>query len=237
MPTALICYDGGGNITELMHTLSSLDGWYIHPQNIQVYNVNNIQKDFRHFDLHFLVYASRLNAHSLHDLKIIRQNNPWTHIIYYNSLLINQQFLKLYELGVSSCIVGIDRKKYLVEYLDKLWLQHWKRIPENIYRNSAGINTPRAKKIIKYLEDRPVTECTIGKISGYLNISQSHFRAEFKSQFGINFREFKQRLFNHYESELLVSKKYKASEISKILNFPVIRQTITVHIIRYGDFF
>ncbi len=41
------------------------------------------------------------------------------------------------------------------------------------------------------MENKPVAECTTGKLSKHLNISVSHFRADFKSQFGINFREFK----------------------------------------------
>ncbi len=235
MPTAMICYDGGGHITDLIHSLSSLDGWDIHPQIVQEYNVNNIHNDFRDFDLHFIVFTSSLNSRSHHELKIIRNNNPWTYIIYYNSLLVNQQFLKLSELGVNSCIVGIDRKKNLIEYLDKLWLHHWKRIPEKIYANFTNIKSPRAKKIIKYLENKPVTECTSGKISEYLNISKSHLRAEFKSHFGINFREFKQRLFNHYESELLLSNKYKPSDICKILNYKYIANYSRSFKTRHGE--
>jgi AraC-like DNA-binding protein len=235
MPTAMICYDGGDRISDLIRSLSNLDGWDIHSQNIQTSSVKNIQIDFTALDLHFLIFTSQLNHKSLQELKIIRTNNPWTTIIYYNSLLVNQQFLKLSELGINSCIVGIDRKKNLIEYLHKLWLKHWKRIPEDIYPNSNDRTAPRAKKIIKYLENRPVTECTTGKISEHLNISKSHFRAEFKSHFGINFREFKQRLFNHYESELLLSNKYKPSDICKILNYKYIANYSRSFKTRHGD--
>ena len=179
MPSAMVCYNADEHITDLMHSLSSLEDWDIHPQNVQVKSVNDIHIDSRDFDLHFLVFTSKLNSKSLHDLKLIRNNNPLTFIIYYNSLLVNQQFLELSELGVNSCVVGFNRKKNLIEYLEKLWLKHWKRIPEKIYANSTNNNTPRAKKIIKYLEDKAITECTTGKISEYLDISKSHFRSEF----------------------------------------------------------
>jgi len=235
VPTAMICYDGDGPIKDLVQSLSSLDGWDIHSKNVKAYNVNHIHKDFRDFELHFIVYTTNLNFKSLHELKIIRNNNPWTYIIYYNSLMVNQQFLKLSELGVNCCIVGVNRKKNLREYLNRLWLGHWKRIPDNIYVNSPNINAPRAKKIIKYLENRPVAECTTGKISEFLSISKSHFRAEFKSYFGINYREFKQRLFNHYESELLLSKKYKPSDIYKILNYKYIANYSRSFKTRHGD--
>ncbi len=235
MPTALICYDGGHHITELMRSLSSLNGWDIHLHNVQTNSVKTINCDFNNVDLHYLIYTTTINHKSLQDLDVIRKTNPWTYIIYYNSLLVNQQFLKLSELGVNSCIIGVDRKKNLKEYLNNLWEQHWKRIPEKIYPNSNIITTPRARKIIKFLENRPVAECTTAKISEHLNISQSHFRAEFKSQFGINFREFKQRLFNHYESELLLSNKYKPGDICKVLNYKYIANYSRSFKTRHGE--
>jgi len=219
MPSAMVCYNNEEHIAELLHSLARLEDWDIQSQDARVKDINNIHNDSRDFDLHFLIFTSKLNSKSLHDLKTIRNNNPWTYIIYYNSLLVNQQFLELSDLGVNSCVVGYDRKKNLIKYLDKLWQSHWKRVPEKIYPTAADIKSPRAKKIIKYLEDKSVAECTTGKISEYLNISKSHFRAEFRSHFGINFREFKQRLYNHYESELLLVNNYKPGEICKVLNY------------------
>jgi AraC-like DNA-binding protein len=219
MPTALICYNGGENIRELMNSLTSLDDWDLFPHNLQMTNVNDLAFEYRHIDLHYIIYTIQLNPESIKDLQIIIGNHPQTYTIYYNSSLINQQFRRLADIGVNSCIVGVERKKYLKEYLSKIWLKHWKRIPGKLFAETADTNTARAKKIIKYLENRPVAECTPNKISAYLNISSSHFRTEFKSKFGINFREFKQRLFNHYESELLLSKKYKPNDICKILKY------------------
>jgi len=235
MPTALICSTGGNHIPELMQSLSSLGGWDLHLHDVHTDSVENIKQGYKNIDLHYLIYSAPINQKSLQELDTIRRNNPWTYIIYYNSHLVNQQFLKLSELGINSCIVGVDRKKNLREYLGRLWGLHWKRIPEKIYPNSNDITSPRAKKVIKFLENKPVTECTTGKISAFLNISQSHFRAEFKSQFGINFREFKQRLFNHYESELLLSNKYKPGDICKILNYKYIANYSRSFKSRHGD--
>jgi AraC-like DNA-binding protein len=219
MPSVLVCYNHDAHVSKLMNFLSGLEGWDIHSQNIELSNINDIRNDLRDFELHFLIFTTKLSSKSLSVLKTIRKNNPWTFIIYYNSLLVNRDFFMLSELGINSCIVGNDRIKNLKNFLDKLWINHWKRIPEKIFTTSIDRSSPRAKKVIRYLENRPVIDYTIDKISAYLKISKSHFRAEFKSHFGVNFREFKQKLFNHYESELLLSNRYTPSDIYKILNY------------------
>jgi AraC-like DNA-binding protein len=235
MPTALICYTEKEHSKELLPLFSSLTGWDIHLHNVQKDNVRKIRTAYRNIDLHFLVYSIHLNQKSLKDLQLIREDNPWTFIIYYNSLLVNQQFLRLSELGVNSCIVGVDRKKYLKEYIQKVWLEHWKRIPDQIYPKSDSVLPPRAKKIKIYLENRPIKDYTVEKISNDLKISQSHFRAEFKQHFGINFREFRQRLFNHYESVLLLSGNYKPADVCKILNYKYMANYSRSFKMRHGE--
>jgi AraC-like DNA-binding protein len=219
MPIALICFNEGENFRVLKNSLSGLAGWDILPHNINSDDVNNIHITHHHIELHYLIYTNQISPKAISDLQVIRQNNPLTHIIYYNSFLVNQQFFKLSELGVNSCIIGSDRRKNLKETLTNLWLDHWKRIPEKIYSYSNGKNNFRKGKVIRYLENSPISECTPQKISEYLNISKSHFRAEFKSYFGMNFRDFKQQLFRHYEFRLRTVNKYKLSEIFKILNY------------------
>ena len=235
MPTALVCYSHGENIGELINSLSSLNDWDIFPHNLQTNDVKNIAIEFRQLDLHYLIYTGQLNNESVLNLKIILENNPWTHTIYYNSTLMNQQFRRLAELGVNSCIVGVERKKYLRESLENLWLKHWKRIPESIFIPGEGSRSPRAKKIINYLENKRIRECTPQKIATYLNISRSHFRSEFKACFGINFREFRQRLFNHYESELLLSQKYKPADICAMMDYKYIANYSRSFRTRHGD--
>jgi len=235
MPTALICYSQGENIRELINSLSSLDDWDIFPHNLHTNDVKNIAFEFRHIDLHYLIYTGQLNPESILDLRIILENNPWTHIIYYHPVLMNQQFRRLAEIGVNSCIIGVERKKYLKKTLENLWLKHWKRIPEGIYNGSKSLRTARAKKIISFLENKPITECTSLKIANHLKISQSYLRAEFKAYFGMNFREFKQKLFIHYESELLLEQNYKPSEVCKILNYKYIANYSRSYRMRHGN--
>jgi AraC-like DNA-binding protein len=222
MPCALICFSEGENFRALKNSLSGLAGWEFLPHNIDTDDVNNIHITHNRIELHYLIYTCQISPEAISDLQAIKYYNPLTHIIYYNSSLVNQQFFKLFKAGVNSCIIGSDRKKNLKESLANLWLEHWKRIPEKIYSPSETNTNFRVRKIIKYLENSPLSEYSTQKISEYLNISRSHFRAEFKSNFGMNFREFKQNLYNHYESELLLSAKYKPSEIFKILNYKYI---------------
>ena len=235
MPTAMICYNGKVHSKESLISLSSLNGWDIHLHNVQRDPIGKICSANSEFDLHFLVYSVNLDQKSIRDLQTIRKNNPWTFIIYYNSLLVNQQFLRLSELGINSCIVGVDRKKHLKEYIQKVWIEHWKRIPDQIYPNSDSNFPARAKKIKTYIENKPITDCSIKEIAMYLNISESHFRAEFKLHFGINFREFRQRLFNHYESVLMLSGNYKPADICKMLNYKYMANYSRSFKMRHGD--
>ena len=235
MPIALICYDQGENIRELMSTLSSLSDWDIFSHNLQTNDVKNIASEFNHLELHYIIYTSQLDPDSIEDLRVLLENNPFSHILYYHPILMNQQFRRLAELGVNSCVIGVERKKYLKETLENLWSKHWKRIPEDIYKRSKSLRTARAKKIISFLENKPITECTAQKIANHLKISQSHLRAEFKACFGMNFREFKQKLFNHYESELLLAHNYKPSEVCKILNYKYIANYSRSYRMRHGN--
>jgi AraC-like DNA-binding protein len=219
MPCALICFSEGENFRALKNSLSGLAGWEFLPHNIDTDDVNNIHITHNRIELHYLIYTCQISPEAISDLQAIRYYNPLTHIIYYNSSLVNQQFFKLFETGVNSCIIGSDRKRNLKESLANLWLEHWKRIPEKIYSRSETNTNFRVRKIIRFLENSPISEYSTQKIADYLNISKSHFRAEFKSNFGMNFRDFKQQLFCHYESLLRTSKKYKLSEIYKILNY------------------
>ena len=235
MPTVLVCADKNETLSYLHDSLSSLNGWNIIPLNVHSEDIRIYKNDFNRFEIHYFIYTINLTAKSLSDLEAIRKNNPFSCIIYYNAFLINQQFFRLVEIGVNCCIIGINREKNLKEHLVRLWSNHWKRVPENIYPNSKNLENLRAKKIIRYIENNPITEWTTDKLAEYLKISGSHFRAEFKSNFGLNFRQFKQRLLNHYESKLLQSENFKFSDIYKVLNYKYIANYSRSFKSRHGD--
>ena len=219
MPTALICNEGQGKTNSLERSISDLRGWNIHNSMVRGFLPPFDDTDKDPYDLHFIIYAKKLDAETCKELYDLRHRMPFAFVIYYYRCLLDKQFMLLTELEVNSCIIGIHRKNYVLELLPHLWLKHWKRIPDSIYPAESSALAPRAKKILSYIEDHALYQFNLQTLSEYLHISQSHFRSEFRANFGINFREFKQQLFNHYESVLLLKNNYKPNVVYKLLNY------------------
>ncbi len=201
---------------KFLHQLEKWNFYYLNQLNPDISTVTSLlsQKD-----IHFLVYAQSLNSFSLVQLNKIRQHFPLVHIIFYNSQLKSEEFAELYIAGVDYCIIGDARQINLLNTLQKLWKTHWKRVPLSIFPDKTPALTDRGRKIIFHIETHPLSEINSNAIASSLNISESHFRAEFKKLFGISFRRFKQRLVAHYETKLLFEKHLKPREIFDVLNY------------------
>jgi len=219
LPIALICDEGQGKAKGLKSYLSKLNNWNLHNSSLGDLLPPFIENDKNHYDVHFIIYSRKLDSESCRELSEMRQQMPFAFIIYYYHTLLDDQFLSLTKLRVNSCIIGIHRKNYLNEFLPHLWQKHWKRIPDSIYPTETSVLAPRAKKILTHIENHTLCQFNLQMLSEYLHISQSHFRAEFRHNFGINFRDFKQRLLNHYESILLLNNDYKPNVVYKLLNY------------------
>ena len=94
---------------------------------------------------------------------------------------------------------------------------------------------PRAKKIVSYIEDHALDQLNLQTLSDYLRISQSHFRSEFRNNFGVNFRDFKQGLLNHYEEILLLNNDYTPNIVYKVLNYSNLANLSRSFRKRHGD--
>jgi AraC-like DNA-binding protein len=235
LPIALICNEGQGKTKGLERSLSDLYGWNVYSSLVRGLIPSSKEENHNQFDLHFVIYAKKLNGDTCRELHEIRQNLPFSFIIYYYRCLLDKEFKLLTELEVNSCIIGIHRKNYLQELMPHLWHKHWKRIPDSIYPAEGSALAPRAKKILSYIEDHSLDQFNLQALSEHLHISQSHFRSEFRQNFGINFREFKQRLFNHYESILLLNKDYKPTIVYKLLNYSNLANLSRSFRKRHGD--
>ena len=235
MPIALICDEGQGKTKGLERYFSGLQGWKVHNSLFRGLLPPFVDNDKNQYDLHFIIYSRELDSDNCKEIYEIRKQMPFAFIIYYYRCLLDKQFMLLTELEVNSCIIGIHRKNYLSELLPHLWQKHWKRIPDSIYPSEASTLSPRAKKILTHIEDHALDQFNLQTLSGSLHISQSHFRAEFRHNFGINFREFKQRLFNHYESVLLLNNDYKPNIVYKLLNYSNLANLSRSFKKRHGD--
>jgi AraC-like DNA-binding protein len=235
LPTALIYNEGQGRTKNLESYLSNLHGWNIHSSLVRGFLPPLVENEKNGHDLHFIIYAKKLDPESCRELNEVRRQLPFSFIIYYYRSLLDKQFMLLAELDVNSCIIGIHRKKYLRDLLPHLWHKHWKRIPDSIYPADATSLPPRAKRILAFVEDHALDQFNLQTLAENLNLSQSHFRAEFRNYFGINFREFKQRLLNHYESILLLNNDYKPNIVYKLLNYSNLANLSRSFKKRHGD--
>ncbi len=219
MPTALVYCEDQGRTDELVIKLANFKGWEIYGLGLMELPVQFSDIFQKQIDPHFLIYNKQLNKSSIEELDGIRKMMPFTSIIYYHSSLLNQQYLILAQFEINACIIGKLRQRYLVELLPHLWDKHWKKIPSWIYSLDRSLLNPWVKRVLSFIENHTLNLCNLTDLSDFFNISKSHFRSEFKNGLGINFRDFKQKLFIHYETKLLVEKKYKPSEVYRLLNY------------------
>lgn len=219
MPRIMISFEDSRLLQEIEKIISKLYYFEICEINTSI-NLNSSLKNFLHKnDLHFLIYTKDLNYNSVIELQEISFNFPWIFSIYYHSNLKNKQFHALHDSGVKSCIIGTRRTEYLKTNLPVFWEKHWKRIPSFLYPKDEKNLSPRAKLIIKNIENQQIREFNIKSLSENLKISEPHFRSVFKNLFEINFQGFKQKLLAHYEIQLLFGQKIKANIVSTILNY------------------
>jgi AraC-like DNA-binding protein len=219
VPTVLIYSDGPGGAGELSSLLSGFKDWEIFDYEQLKSAAPGRPAIAGPVDFHFLLYSRKLDKLSIEDLGKIRQQLPFSDIIYYYGFLYDQQYLILARYTVNACIVGLQRQRYLSELLPRLWEKHWKKIPPRLFPLDSTRQPAVAKKLITYIENHTLDHCNIKDIAAGLGQSESHLRAGFKQLFKMNFRDFKQNLFNHYETMLLVEKKLKPNDVYKLFNY------------------
>jgi len=219
MSALVVCYERQKELNDINNAIDQASEWNLHYFDAGHKNINSIEKQIVENEAHFLICSKIFSndiAEGLHQLYL---RNPLLTIIYFYSVLKEREFVELHRAGIKYCFVGDTRKSNLKTALEKLSKHHWKKIPESMYKNDYDDLSPRAKKILRYIENTPIKFCNTSYISDYLNISQSHFRKEFKKFFGTPFREFKQSLISHYEDILLFDKKLKPRHIYSVLDY------------------
>jgi AraC-like DNA-binding protein len=212
--------DHGKCIENLKESLYALTNWDITIKYKSDFNSIAFDHLLDNEGPNFLIYNLELDNTTIDHLYKIRNKHPFICIIYLSESLIDQQFRKLSEIGINSCIIGLECSQYLSLTLDELWAKHWKRVPEHFYYNVLhGWHSYRVRNIITYIENNPLKYFNTDNLADHLKISSSYFRVEFKNIFGISFREFKQNIVRHYESLLLLKMNHKLCEVYKELNY------------------
>ncbi len=168
---------------------------------------------------HFILLGQKFKPDTVRTLKLIRNLFPLTHLVYASPALTKKQVFTLYQIGVNSCFVGENRICDFLSFLDQLWQVHWKRIPVELIPQNRDDLPSRAKRILNYIEEHPLNCFNIANLSKHLNISESHFRAEFKCYFKLNFRNFKRELLSHYEDILVAKYRLRPAVLYKSMDY------------------
>jgi AraC-like DNA-binding protein len=215
----LVVQNGQVSTHDTEDVFNQLPDWNIHFHNLQQTSPQELAAQIRRNEIHFLLYSTELHGDAGGILSRLHQEFPLLYIIYYYSQLKSGEFAELYQAGINYCIVGDARQIHLIKSLNQLWDRHWRRIPAHVYGNGLHPFPERAVEILNFIEKKPIRYFNSLDIAGHLNISESRFRTEFKRFFNVNFREFKQQLYAHYESVLIFDKKLKPKEIFNILDY------------------
>ncbi len=235
MPSVVIIPENQRDVNSFVNIRSNFSGWEIHVLPPRAAAVASIKSIFREKELHFLVYAKRINKDSLQELKTLHKVFPQVTIVYYCPYLNYCQFLYLYDCGVSSCVVGEEEPHKLMNRLGHLWRCHWKQIPDSFLAVPRDELSCRAGKVLTYIETYQLKHYNSASLAKFLGISKSHFRTEFRQEFGYSFREFKRKLFKHYESVLLFEYHLKPNEIYKYLNYRYLSGYSRAFKVRHGQ--
>jgi AraC-like DNA-binding protein len=219
VPTVLIYGEDPKGTEELFSLFAGRKDWEIFNYEALKSATPGLLSISGSFDFHFLIYSRKLDKQSIEDLGKIRQHLPFSEIIYYYGFLYDQQYLVLAEFALNACIIGMQRQRYLTELLPGLWEKHWKKIPQQLLSSKEKTEPTLAKQLIAYIENHTLDHCNINDLAAFVGLSHGQLRSEFISLFKINFRDFKQQLFTHYETKLLVEKKFKPNDVYRLLNY------------------
>ncbi len=168
---------------------------------------------------HFILLGQKFLPETVRTLKLIRNLFPLTHLVYASPALTKKQVFTLYQIGVNSCFVGENRICDFLDFLEQLWQAHWKRIPATLIPQKRDELPSRAKRILNYIEEHPLQYLNVSNLAKCVNISESHFRSEFKYYFDQNFRSFKRKLLSHYENILISKYRLRPSVLYKSLDY------------------
>ena len=219
MSALVVCYEHQRELNDINNALDQKNNWNLSYYDAADKNLLKLEKQIIENEAHFLICSKLFSDDIARGLHQINERNPLLTIIYFYSALKEREFIELHRAGIKYCFVGEARKINLQTALKKLSEHHWKKVPGNLYSTRYEELQPRAKKIIRFIENTPVKYCNTAKLADYLRISQSHFRKEFKKYFEISFREFKQKLITHYEDVLLFEKRFKPRHIYAVLDY------------------
>lgn len=219
MSAIAIYYEHKSQLAELQEVFAEIKGWEFSYLQADECTLGQLEDVIVGKVIDFLIWTTPFSKTIAKNLYYLSTQNPLLTIIYFNSILKNSEFSEFFRAGVKYCFIGERRQSNLHEALQNLISGHWKKIPQDLIPQNSKDLPDRVHNILNFIEATPIKNCNSENIARHLNISQSHFRKEFRYYFGINFREYKQRLLQHYEDVLLFDKNLKPGHIYKVLDY------------------
>jgi len=167
----------------------------------------------------FLIIVADNFSAAAGNIRTLYANFPQTYFVYYYPFL-QSNALKFGELGnFSHIIVGEKRELHLQTILHDLVRNFWKKIPYEKLGFAYDHLSVRIKKVMNYVEAHELKNCVTAKIARQLEISQGYLSQEFKRETGLSFREFMQKLLDHYERIIFSQLKLSAKAAAQLLGY------------------
>ncbi len=219
MSALVIYYESQEELNDLNSVLHGQNMWEFQYFDAKEYSAYDLERHITEEEINFLVCTKDFSSVNVKELYQLYERFPLLTIIYFNPVLKDSEFAELYRAGIKYCFVGEQRQANLNKALRKLFAEHWKKIPENLFDYNYESLPSRAKRILRFIETNPLKHFTTDHMAKHLRLSQSHFRKEFKLYFGVNFRQFKQTLVGHYEDILLFDRNLKPGNIFQLFDY------------------
>lgn len=166
----------------------------------------------------FIIIADDLTENK-DEIMQLAERYPYLYFIYYYPQLNVNRFDYSELTRFSHIIVGEHRIKALSEILLQLTRDYWKKIPYSKFNLAYEQMSPRLKRVMTYIESHDLKNCATVSIAHHLEISPGYFSQEFKRETSYTFREFMQKLLDHYEFIILDSLNLSAKSASEILGY------------------
>lgn len=180
--------------------------------------IDQVEKFLANKSVQFIIMAEDINSISINLCKL-NESYPQIYFIYFSPALNVDNFHYCDLIYFSHIIIGEHRISGLSEILLQLTRDYWKKIPYHKFDLIYNKLSPRLKKVMNYIETHDLKECGTSHIARHLDISSGYFSQEFKRDTNLTFREFMQKLIDHYEFIILDSLDLSAKSASKILGY------------------
>lgn len=152
-------------------------------------------------------------------ISTVQKQSLGLNFIFYNHSLNFSAFSHFTYSSKVKLIVGENRKTDLKQLMSNVKENYWRKLPYKDLGIRLGDLSPRMKRVMRFIESAPITDCNINSLSTYLNISAGYFSQEFKRETSKSFRSFMQDVLDYYEDLIFTHTTLAAKEISQILGY------------------